>query len=55
MIFDHKSRTGRGPLAAGSLTEIADSSPRCAAMSRGPRTRPVDTHGGRAKSPRPHI
>jgi hypothetical protein len=39
MIFDHQSRTGRGPLAAGSLTEIVDASPRGAAMSRGPQTR----------------
>ena len=55
MIFDHQSRTGRGPLAAGSLDR--DSGLVAALRHHEPRAPDalVDTYGGRAESPRPHI
>jgi hypothetical protein len=53
MIFDHQSRTGRRPLAAGSLDR--DSGLVAALRRHEPRAGDalVDTYGGRAELPRP--
>ena len=55
MIFDHQSRTGPGPLAAGSLDR--DSGLVAALRRHEPRAADalVDTYGGRAVAQAAHM